>query len=235
MFWRYYRSKRLNELFLEELIKENPTLPRMFQIKQRERESDEEYKIRIEFGKRSLKIELKLLQARFIRQQKFIMDIDIDMTNCIRNQHTDDIAVNLIQQWKKECQAAEERAKARFKQKEKWFKENWNFEYKPKIDEENKANLQQHKDLESGSRKPNKIPRDIFKLRKRKSEKETNRNIRSSSERLNVTNDPLLPILTSLETEAITENNDDTEEPIGADFLEDLQSRTGGTWCLPNR
>ena len=229
MFWRYYRSKRLNELFLEELIKENPTLPRMFQIKQRERESDEEYKIRIEFGKRSLKIELKLLQVRFIRQQKFIMDIDIDMTNCIRNQHTDDIAVNLIQQWKKECQAAEERAKARFKQKEKWFKENWNFEYKPRIDEENKTNLQQHKDLESGSRKPNKIPRDIFKLRKRKSEKETNRNIRSSSERLNVTNDPLLPILTSLETEAITENNDDKEEPIGADFLEDLQSRTGGT------
>ena len=157
------------------------------------------------------------------------MDIDIDTTNSIRNQHTEDIAVNLIQQWKKECQAAEERAKARFKQKEKWFKENWNFEYKPRIDEENKTNLQQHKDLESGSRKPNKIPRDIFKLRKRKSEKETNRNIRSSSERLNVTNDPLLPILTSLETEAITENNDDTEEPIGANFLEDLQSRTGGT------
>ena len=30
------------------------------------------------------------------------MDIDIDMTNCIRNQHTEDIAVNVIQ-WKNEC------------------------------------------------------------------------------------------------------------------------------------
>ena len=94
------------------------------------------------------------------------MDIDIDMANSIRNQHTEDIAVNLIQQWKKECQAAEERTKATFKRKEKWFKENWNFEYKPKVDEKNKANLQQHKDLESGSRKPNKIPRNFFKLRK---------------------------------------------------------------------
>ena len=42
------------------------------------------------------------------------MDIDIDMTNCIRNQHTEDNAVNLIQQWKKECQAAEQRTKVRF-------------------------------------------------------------------------------------------------------------------------
>ena len=152
------------------------------------------------------------------------MDIDIDMANSIRNQHTEDIAVNLIQQWKKECQAAEERTKARFKQKEKWFKENWNFEYKSRIDEENKTNFQQHNDLEPGSRKPNKIPRDFFKLRRRKSEEETN--IRSSSERLNVTNDPLLPILTSLENEA---QKTTTEEPIEDDFLEELQSHTRGT------
>ena len=64
------------------------------------------------------------MQVRFIWQQKFIMDIDIDMTNSIRNQHREGIAVNLIQQWKKEYQAAEERTKARFKQKGKWFKEN---------------------------------------------------------------------------------------------------------------
>ena len=56
------------------------------------------------------------------------MDIDIDMANSIRNQHTEDIAVNLVQHWKKESQAAEERTKARFKQKEKWFKENWNLQ-----------------------------------------------------------------------------------------------------------
>ena len=154
------------------------------------------------------------------------------MTNYIRNQHTEDIAVNLIQQWKKECQVAEERTKSRFAQKEKWFKENWNFEYKPRNDDENKnlkKNLRQHKDLESGSREPNKIPRDFLKLRKRKSEEETNRNIRSLSEGLNITNDPLLPILTSLETETITKTNDATEEPIEADFLEELQSHTRGT------
>ena len=163
-----HRNKRLNQLFQEELEKENPILPRRFQIKQREREADEECEIRKEFGKESLKTELKLLQVRFIRQQKFIMNIDTDMINYIRNQHTKDIAVNLIQQWKKECQVAEERTKARFTQKEKWFKENWNFEYKPRIDDKNETNLQQHKDLESDSRKPNKIPRDFFKLCKKK-------------------------------------------------------------------
>ena len=68
------------------------------------------------------------------------MDIDIDMTNCMRNQHTQNNAVNLIQQWKKECKAAQERTNARFTQKEKWFKENWNFEYKSRVDEENKTN-----------------------------------------------------------------------------------------------
>ena len=146
------------------------------------------------------------------------MDIDIDMTNSIRNRHTKDIAVSLIQQWKKKCQAAEERTKAIFKQKEECFRENWNFEYKPKIDEETKTNLQQHKYLESGSRKSSKIPRDFLKLCKRKSEEESNRNIRSSSERLNVTNGPLFPILTPLETEVTTENNDNIEEPIVADF-----------------
>ena len=74
----------------------------------------------------------------------------------------EDIAVNLMQQWKKKCQAAEERTKAKFTQKEKWFKENWNFEYKQRINEENKTNLQQHKDLESGSRKSGKIPKGFF-------------------------------------------------------------------------
>ena len=42
------------------------------------------------------------------------MDIYIDMTHCIRNQNTEDIAVHLIQQWKKECQVAEQRTKASF-------------------------------------------------------------------------------------------------------------------------
>ena len=62
-----------------------------------------------------------------------------------------------------------------FTQNEKWFKEKWNFEYKRRIDKENKINLQQHKDLEPGSRKSNKIPKDFFKLRKRKSEEESYR------------------------------------------------------------
>ena len=64
--------------------------------KQRESETDEEYEIWKKFGKESLKTELKSLQVRFIRQQKFIMDIAIGMTNSIQNHHIGYIGVNLI-------------------------------------------------------------------------------------------------------------------------------------------
>ena len=151
------------------------------------------------------------------------------MTNCIRNQHTEEMSVNLIQQQKKEYQAAKGRTKAGFTHTKKWFKENWNFEYKPRIEDENKTNLQQHKDLESDSRKPNKIPRDFFNLYKRTSEEETYRNIRPSAERLNITNEQLLSTLASLETKTTAESNDPTVEPIKDDFLEERQRHTTGT------
>ena len=64
--------------------------------------------------------------------------------------------------------------------------ENWNFEYKPRIDAENKVNLLQHKNLESDTRKAKNIPRNFFKWHKRKNEEKTNTNIRSSEERLNI-------------------------------------------------
>ena len=60
-------------------------------------------------------------------------------------------------------------------------------------------------------------------MRKRKSEEETNRNIRSLSERINITNDPLLPILTSSEAETTTGTNDATEEPVEVGFLENFK------------
>ena len=124
---------------------------------------------------------------------------------------------------------AKGRTKARFTHTKKWFKENWNFEYKPRIEDENKTNLQQHKDLESDSIKPNKIPRDFFNLYKRKSEEETYRNIRPSAERLNITNEQLLSTLALLETKTTAESNNTTEEPIKDDFLEELQRQTTGT------
>ena len=60
-------------------------------------------------------------------------------------------------------------------------------------------------------------------MRKRKSEEETNRNIRSLSERINITNDPLVPILTSSEAETTTGTNDATEEPVEVGFLENFK------------
>ena len=107
--WRYYRNKRLNELSREEIEKENTIVSRRFLIKQTEREAYEEYQMRKELRKESLKTELKLLQVTFIRQKKFTRDIDIDMTNFIRNLHTKDIAVNLIQQWTKNVKQQKKR------------------------------------------------------------------------------------------------------------------------------
>ena len=152
------------------------------------------------------------------------MDIDIDMTNCMRNQHTQNNAVNLIQQWKKECKAAEERTNARFTQKKNGSKKTGTLNTNQELMRKIKQTDNNRKIWNQVQKKRNKILKDFFKLRKRKSEEETDRNIRSLSETLNITNDPLLPILKSLETEAATENNDATEEPIEADFLEELQS-----------
>ena len=69
--------------------------------------------------------------------------MDIDKTNSMPNQHAEDIAANLIQQWK----------------------------------------------MSSGRRKNKSL----------------------STERLSITNDSLLPILTSLKTETTAESNDATE------------------------
>lgn len=55
---------------------------------------------------------------------------------------------------------------------------------------------------------------------------ETNKNIRSWSERTDKINGPLLLILASLETETTQETNDDAEEPVEADSLKELQSHT---------
>ena len=71
------------------------------------------------------------------------------------------------------------------------------------------------------------------RLHKRKREDEAIKNIRSSTERLNITNVLLFPILTSLETGTTTESNKATEESIEDEYLEELSNHTRGT-CLPN-
>ena len=70
-------------------------------------------------------------------------------------------------------------------------------------------------------------------MHKRKREDEAIKNIRSSTERLNITNVLLFPILTSLETGTTTESNKATEESIEDEYLEELSIHTRGT-CLPN-
>ena len=101
--------------------------------------------------------------------------------------------------------------------------ENWNLEYKPRIDAKQKINLLQHKNLESDTRKPKKILINFFKWDKRKSVEKTNKNIRSSKERINITCQPLSPILISLETETAAESSNTKEEPVKDDFLEELK------------
>ena len=71
------------------------------------------------------------------------------------------------------------------------------------------------------------------RLHKRKREDEAIKNIRSSTERLNITNVLLFPILTSLETGTTTESNKATEESIEDEYLEELSIHTRGT-CLPD-
>ena len=56
----------------------------------------------------------------------------------IQKQFNENISENLIQNWKEDCVNSEEKAKAKFSLKEKWFKENWTFEHQYKQEEDNK-------------------------------------------------------------------------------------------------
>ena len=98
LFWRFHRNKRLNEVYQQEIEKENPMMPNKFQNKPRDKEPEEEYLIRKEFAKESLKTELKLLKVRYMRQQKYISDIDVEMISSIQKQFNEIVSENLIQQ-----------------------------------------------------------------------------------------------------------------------------------------
>ena len=105
----------------------------------------------------------------------------------------------------------------RFTQKEKWFKENWNYEHKLRINEEKKKTYNNKKIWNQVQENLTKS-RDMFlSCAKEKVEKKLieKLHLRQRDSILQMTR--FLPTLTSLETDTTTAINDATEEPIEAD------------------
>ena len=176
-----------------------------------------------------MKTELKLLKVRYTRQQKIISDIDVEVISIIQRQFNESISENLIQSWKDECVALEQKAKTKFTLKEKWFKENWTFEHQYKQEEDNKPKPNNKKDKEKvqyQQRKP--PPTDFFNLTRRKSEDSNpqQNTYDNLEEDLNITNDPLLNELEEMENEPTQRDNNEEQIETNDNFLGENPSQT---------
>ena len=127
---------------------------------------------------------------------------------------------------------AEEESKVKFSPKEKRFRENWTFEYtfKWRTGDEDQKNKYWYENHETD---PRRLETCLI-CAKGKSEEKDARTTISSLERLNIANNPLLLILTSLVTETPVESNVAAEELKEYYLLEKLQFPSRGTQCLPN-
>ena len=125
LFWRYHRNKRLEELFNDELLKENPTIPRKFLPNYNGKETSEEKQIMNNLAKEKVRAELLLQKIRYQRQLDSIKQIDNEMKTLITTNFNEQIASKLQEQWTKQCQTGEFKSVQEFSNKEQWFKDNW--------------------------------------------------------------------------------------------------------------
>ena len=54
------------------------------------------------------------------------------MTNLIKSNFNENVAMILQEQWTKQCQTGERKSTEEFSKKEQWFKENWMSVRKPR-------------------------------------------------------------------------------------------------------
>ena len=125
LFWRYHRNKRLEELYSDELRKENPNIPLKFLPNYSGKETPEEKQIMQNLAKEKVRAELQLQKIRYQRQLESVKQIDNEMINLITNNFDELIAAKLQEQWAKQCETGEFKSIQEFTKKEQWFKDNW--------------------------------------------------------------------------------------------------------------
>ena len=127
-YWTYYKTKKIHDFYKEEILKENPKMPRKLQPKCIKNEPIEETEIRKKHAKVMLEFDIKLSKARYERKQK---EIDNKIENIIKEQSRDTILQNeLLKQWKFDKEEEEKTSEKIFFRKEDWFRDNWTDEFK---------------------------------------------------------------------------------------------------------
>ena len=75
--------------------------------------------------KEKVRAELQLQKIRYERQLEYAKQIDNEMTNLIKSNFNEKIAMILQEQWTKQCQVGALKSIQEFSKKEQCFKENW--------------------------------------------------------------------------------------------------------------
>ena len=129
-------------------------------------------------------------------------------------------------------QSGRRRIQSQIFAKRKRFRENWTSEYtfKRRTGDEDQRNKYWYENHETD---PRRLETCLICAEGKSEEKDARTTI-SSLERLNIANNPLLLILTSLVTETPVESNVAAEELKEYYLLEKLQFPSRGTQCLPN-
>ena len=159
------KTGRLEELYNSELLKENPCIPRKFLPNYNGKETPEEKEIMQNLTKEKVRAELKLQMIRYERQLESIKQIGNEMTNLIKSNFNEKIAIILQQQWTKQCQTAELKSIQDFSKKEQWFEEKWMSVSKPKHVGDRDPNEQEN-NIQYQTYYRNEYNRDINKRRK---------------------------------------------------------------------
>ena len=143
-YWKYYRNKKLSEIYTDGLNKEIPEMPRKYQPICIENESTEEFEIRKEGALVRFKNDIKLIQARSQRHEKDFQKTDEELLKFLNENYNNDTAHALYLQWQKECRDEEKKSASLYSKNEEFHKENLTNE--PKPSKEKKQQQQERKE-----------------------------------------------------------------------------------------
>jgi len=120
-FWNYLRFQNTAVIYETWLGKEDPVLPRKFQVKQIPGEHQEDIFIRTENALRNFEVEIKLLKNKANRHEKKYTDVDKHTNEILISKFNNQILESLQQLWTEECRKEEEKSIGIWEKKQLWF------------------------------------------------------------------------------------------------------------------
>ena len=129
-FWNYHRAKRTAETFENLLSMEPPQMPRKFLPRVIPNEPEDELQIRRDLAVEKFKNEINMQKKRMEKYQEKFSKLDAEMVTHITTKYGNDLYDILIKEWEIDCTKQEEISVKRFNNKEEWFLNNSESEYR---------------------------------------------------------------------------------------------------------